>query len=187
MHSHLLAALLLLNGADLRAAPEPADKTVKTLITAIRYGKDDLAAKQLAFAKMAQRLLADDCAKMSADEQTEFASGLETLLRTTSFPKGKDTFKYLDAVLYDKPRTDGGDTRVKSTIVIHRDLKKTEMVIDWVLVDDGGAWKVIDTVMLGESTLDGIREEEVQPLIKEGGTPAVMKAMRAKVAEAKKT
>ena len=70
--------------------------------------------------------------------------------------------------------------------VLHRDLKKSEIVIDWVIAKSGGQWKVYDTVMQGESTLAGIRDEQIKPLLKEGGVAAVKKAMNEKVAEISK-
>ncbi len=161
-------------------------KTLKSLVGAIRYGKDDLAAKQVAFAAMGKALLAEDWQKLSAAEQAEVAAGLETVIRVVSFPKGRDMFQYLDAMLYEPARSEGETARVKSTVVVHRDLKKAEIAIDWVLVKDGGAWKVQDTVMMGESTLAGLRDGQVKPLLQQGGTAAVLKALRDKVAEVKK-
>ncbi len=160
-------------------------KTLKTLVGAIRYGKDDLAAKQLALAEMGNELLTDNWDKLSSKEQTEFKKNLEGLLRAISFPRGREMFQYLDAMLYDPARIEGKRAKVKSTIVVHRNLKKAEIVIDWVLVNDGG-WKVVDTVMLGESTLAGLRDEQVKPLLQKGGTQAVLTAMRDKLAEVKK-
>jgi phospholipid transport system substrate-binding protein len=162
-------------------------KTLKTLVNSIRYGKDDLAAKQLAFGAMAKGLLTDDWGKFSAAEQAELASGLETVIRAMSFKKGKDMFQYLDALLFDAAKVSGDKARVRSTIVVHRELKKAEIIIEWVLVNEGGAWKVLDTVMLGESTMASLRDDQVKPLFKQGGVAAVMKAMRDKVAETKKT
>ena len=57
------------------------------------------------------------------------------------------------------------------------------MIIDWVLKKDGSTYKVYDIVMLGESTAEGIREDQIEPLMEEGGTAAVMKALRDKVKE----
>ncbi len=162
-------------------------KTLNTLINGIRYGKDDLAARQLAFGAMARGLLADDWAKLSPAEQTEVAKGLETVIRAISFAKGRDMFKYLDALLFEPSRVNGNEARAKSTIVVHRDLKKAEVIIDWVLVKDGAGWKVLDTVMLGESTMQSLRDDQVKPLLAKGGTAAVLKALRDKVAEVKKS
>ena len=166
--------------------PAAAQKPVKTLINSIRYGKLDLAAKQISFADMMKRLLAQDLAKFSDAEQKEFAQGLETVIRADSLPKGKDKFQYLDNVLYEDPREEKGEVRCKTTIVIYKNVKKTELVIDWILVSDSGTLKIADMVLLGESTLDGIREDQVQPLLAEGGPSKVMELLRKKVAEVTK-
>lgn len=170
------------------AAPPAADaqKPIKTLINSIRYGKYDLAAKQLAFGEMVKRLLATDAAKFSADEQKELGAGIETIIRADSFPKGKDKFQYLDNVVYEDPRVKDGDVLCKSTIVIHHELKKTELVIDWVLVPDATGYKIADMIMLGEGTIGGIREDQIQPLLSEGGSAKVMELLRKKVADVTK-
>lgn len=186
-----LAFTFTLNGLPTHAQADAAadkatQKALKSLVGSIRYGKDDLAAKQIAFGAMSKGLLTDTWAKMTPAQQAEFQKSLEGLVRGLSFPKGKDMFQYLDAMLYDAARVEGDQAKVRSTVVVHRDYKKTEIIIDWVLVQEGGAWKVLDTVMLGESTLAGLRDEQVKPLVKEGGVDAVLKAMRDKLAELKK-
>ncbi len=163
-----------------------AQKPIKTLINAIRYGKYDVAAKQLATAAMVQRLLGADASKFNAAELSELAQGVETLIRARGFVKGKEMFQYLDNVIYGDVRDQGSDVVLKSTIVINRELKKTEMVIIWTLTMEAGALKLVDTTMAGESTATVIREEDVEPLMKEGGAAAVMKAMRSQVAKANK-
>jgi phospholipid transport system substrate-binding protein len=173
------------------AAAETADdkavqKTLKTLVNSIRYNKDDVAAKQLSFEAMAKGLLQDTWAGLSEADRKEFLTHLETLIRRMSFTKGRDMFQYLDAVLYDPVKMQGDAAHCKSTVVVHRELKKTEIPIEWVLVREGGAWKVADTVTLGESTTEGIRQDQVLPLLKEGGVPALMDALRKKAAELKK-
>lgn len=179
----LLVAVLTAAAAPADAAPpdKAIKRTLKTLITAIRYGKYDLAAKQLDFEAMVGRLLGEH--EVSDAERKELVSGFESIIRKTSFVKGNEMFEHLDAVVYDKARVEDGATRCRSTVVVHRDYKKTELVIDWVLKKNGTAWQVYDIVMLGESTLEGIREDQVGPLIEEGGTKAVIGAMRSKLAE----
>ena len=169
-------------------APSAAEgqKPIKALINAIRYSKDDIASKQIAYDVMTEKLMDTSWKDASDADKKELVTNMEKLIRGISFPAGRDIFKYLDNVLYDAPRMDGENVKVKSTVVIHRDLKKSEIVIDWVIAKSGGTWKVYDTVMQGESTLAGIRDEQVKPLIKEGGIPAVKKAMNEKIAEISK-
>lgn len=184
--SALLAAgaMALPNQAAAVPPTKQVQKPLKTIITAIRYGKFDLAAKQLDIGEMVERLMADKWAQMSDEDKKVMVSGFDRILRSTSFKKGQELFKHLDAVLYDKPRDgENGDALCKSTVVIHRNYKKTEMIIDWVLKKDGNAFKIYDIIMLGESTLEAIREDQIEPLLEEGGTAAVLKAMRDKVKE----
>lgn len=192
---HLVAPALIAVAA-LIAIPAPAradaaldgatQKVVKALVGAIRYEKDDVASKQLAYTAMAHGLLGDDWGKLSSAEQTEFVGGLETLIRAISFVQGREMFRYLDAMLYKPTQADGEMARSKSTIVVHRDLKKAEIPVEWVLAKEGGTWKVFDVVMMGDSIMSGLRDDQIKPLLKEGGVPALMKAMRDKVAEVRK-
>ena len=170
-------------------APSAAEgqKPIKTLINAIRYSKDDLATKQVGYDVMVEKLMDTSWKDTTDADKKELVSGMEKLIRGISFPAGRDIFKYLDNVLYDAPRMDGDAVKVKSTVVIHRDLKKSEIVIDWVIAKSGNQWKVYDTVMQGESTLAGIRDEQIKPLLKEGGVAAVKKAMNEKIAEVEKS
>ncbi len=179
---------LALSSVAFAQAPSAAEgqKPIKTLINAIRYSKDDLATKQVGYDVMVEKLMDTSWKDATDADKKELIAGMEKLIRGISFPAGRDIFKYLDNVLYDAPRMDGNAVKVKSTVVIHRDLKKSEIVIDWVLGKSAGQWKVYDTIMQGESTLAGIRDEQIKPLLKEGGIGAVKKAMNDKVAEISK-
>jgi phospholipid transport system substrate-binding protein len=170
-----------------QATPLDAEvqKPLKVLINGIRYGKTDLAAKQISFAGMAQRVLAPEWASVSPEQRDELAKGFETIIRKDTFVKAKDQFKYLDAILFASARLEGTDAHCPTTIVVHHELKKMETVIDFVLEKVGGAWKVVDMVIMKESTIAGIREDDVAPLLKKGGVPAVIQAVRDRTAAIK--
>jgi phospholipid transport system substrate-binding protein len=181
----LLLMLLAQSAWAQKADPKAIEKTVKTVITAVRFNKDDLAAKQLAFDSMTQRLMGKEWADLSDADKKELQVGVETLIRKISFKRGRSMFEHLDAVLYETPRIKDNEARIKSTVVVYRDYKKAEIVIDWVLIPQNNQWKIVDTILLGESTIDGIYEDEVKPLIAEGGIPKVMQALRKKLANIK--
>lgn len=170
--------------AEASGADKQFQKPIKMLIGAIRYGKDDLALKMLNIDKMSAEVNKNHWGKMSPAEQKEFTAGLGTLIKKLSFPKAREIFKHLDAVLYGKAEVKGKTATIKTTIVIHRAYKKTELVISWTLVKDKG-WKVLDTKTVGESTLKGIREAQVDPLVKEGQVALLMKTLRDKLASVK--
>lgn len=190
LRRNLVAFLLIFCAAStVKAAPaddQAIQKTLKTLINAIRYEKYDVAAKLISFSDMSSKLFANSWKSASASEQQEIISGVEQLIRGISFPRGHEMFDHLDAILYEPARVTGGTAQCKATVVVHRNYKKTEIVIDWVLVKNAAGWQVSDTIMLGESTAQSIHEDEVEPLLKSGGVPKVLQAMRQKIAEIKK-
>jgi phospholipid transport system substrate-binding protein len=164
-----------------------AQKSVRALINAIRYNKDDLAAKKLNFDGMARLLLADDYAQASTAQRQDFVASLGKLVTGTSFPKGRDLFHYLDALLFETATSQGDAMHVKSVVVVHRNLKKVELPIEWVLTRTAGQWQVVDIISMNESTAQGIREEEVLPLYKEGGLTQVLTAMHERLEQLKTT
>jgi len=179
--------LSVLSPGSTRAAPsKDVQKSIKVVINAIRYNKDDLAAKYISFPEMAQRSLGDRWPALAPKDKQELVSGIETIVRKVSFPKGRDMFSHLDAMLYDAPVIKGNEATLKTTVVIHRDYKKQEIVITFVLVKSAKTWQIADTILYGESTLEGVYLDQIEPLMDEGGIQAVMQALRSKVAELKK-
>ena len=179
--------LSVLSPGNTRAAPsKDVQKSIKVVINAIRYNKDDLAAKYISFPEMAQRSLGDRWPALAPKDKQELVSGIETIVRKVSFPKGRDMFSHLDAMLYDAPVIKGNEATLKTTVVIHRDYKKQEIVITFVLVKSAKTWQIADTILYGESTLEGVYLDQIEPLMDEGGIQAVMQALRSKVAELKK-
>jgi ABC-type transporter MlaC component len=92
-------------------------------------------------------------------------------------------FKHLDAVLLKPSVVQKDRATCVSTVVVNRNYKKADIAIEWVLVRAQGGWKVVDTLMLGESTAEGIREDQLEPLLQQGGMENVLKAMRKRAAE----
>jgi phospholipid transport system substrate-binding protein len=78
---------------------------------------------------------------------------------------------------------EGDKAKVKSTIVIEHPMKKQEMKLLYSLVQDKGGWKVLDVAVLGDSMLTGIRDDQVQPIMKQGGWEHLLDLMRKKNAE----
>ncbi|MCA9672161.1 MAG: ABC transporter substrate-binding protein [Myxococcales bacterium] len=156
-------------------------KPIKVLIGGVRYGKNALAMKMLDLEAMAATMCGSHWSKMSAGQKAEFQKGIGIIIRKSSFKKARDVFKHIDAVLYGKPAVSGEQARIKTTIVIHRAYKKKELVVNWVLKKTGKRYRILDIEMAGESTLKGIHDEEVQPLIKKGGTSLLLKKLKGKV------
>ena len=66
---------------------------------------------------------------------------------------------------------------------IDHPVKKQELKLKYWVAQEKGQWKVVDVSVLGDSMLQGIRDDQVQPLLKEGGWDKLLKAMKDKLAE----
>lgn len=171
--------------AEAQGAEAHAQKAVRTFIQAMRFGKDSLALKQLNLTAMAERLLPGTWDKFSAGDKERFLADFEAVLAGDSLPRGRDLFRFLDTLAFKDSKVSATEATLPTTIVVHRNLKKTEMVVVWTLQKSGDLWHVVDLTSMGESTLAGIAEEQVKPLLAEGGPEAVLKALheRAQAAQ----
>lgn len=191
MKTMVVAAVVAVLASSVWAEPAEAagdekklQKTVKVLINAIRYKKDDLAAKQLDFDAMVAGLLESEWSRLPAAEKKFFVDGMAELIRGISFKAGRDSFQYLDAITYGSAKQNGSKAMLPSTIVIDHPIKgRSELKITWALAKTGASWRVYDTVILGESTMEGIREDQIEVLLEEGGIARVKEAMSDKLAE----
>jgi phospholipid transport system substrate-binding protein len=186
LRSLALLATLSLAMPALAAPNEPVAKPVKTVVQSVRYSKDDLALKQLANDAQGRFLLGDDWDKGTDAQRKEFIKLFNSLFSKIAFPKVRENFKNLASITYDDPAVDGDKAQVKSTVVIEHPLKKQEMKLQYVVVKEQGAWKVLDVAVLGDSMLTGIRDDQVRPIMAQGGWDNLLKLMRAKEAELNK-
>lgn len=184
----LVAALLLALPAA-AAAPKKDEltKPLKTLVNSVRYGKFKSALGLLAVPEQSQMLTADQWAKATDAQKAEFQELFQQLFAKIAFPKVQENFKHLDSMTYDEPKVseDGNKAEIASVILINHPLKKQELKLKYTVLKQGKGWKVLDVKVLGDSMLEGIRNDEVQPILKEGGWEGLLKIMREKAAELK--
>jgi phospholipid transport system substrate-binding protein len=181
-----LLAALVLSVPALAASNEEVAKPVKTVVQSVRYGKDLAALKNFGGEQQARFLLGDAWDKASEPQRKEFIELFHTLFAKIAFPKVRDNFKNLASITYEDPEVKGDEAHVASTIVIDHPLKKQELKLKYALAKDKTGWKVVDVAVLGDSMLTGIRDDQVRPLLKDGGWDAVIKAMREKNKELEK-
>ena len=180
----LLAALVVSTSA-LAAPNEAVAKPVKTVVQSVRYGKDLAALKNFGGEQQARFLVGADWDKATEAQRKEFIELFHNLFAKIAFPKVRDNFKNLASITYEDPEVTGEEAKVASTIVIDHPLKKQELKLKYALAKDKAGWKVVDVAVLGDSMLTGIRDDQVRPLLKEGGWDALLKAMREKDQELK--
>ena len=167
------------------AAPgDEVSKPVKTLIGSIRQERDLNALKLLAGEDQGRVLLGDQWEKATPEQKKEFITLFHSLFGKIAFPKVRENFQHLDTILYQKPEVTGARAELASTIVIDHPVKKQELKLKYQLVNQKG-WKVMDVAVLGDSMLEDIRDDQVTPIMKEGGWPLLLDLMRKKDAELK--
>lgn len=182
----LAAALLCLSLPALAGTPkDDVSKPLKTVVGAIRQGKDLVALKLFAGDEQGKFLLGDDWAKGTDAQRKDFIDTFHQVFGKVAFPKIRENFKNLDTVLYEEPKIDGDRAEIPSVILINHPLKKQELKLRYSLVKQAGAWKVVDVSVLGDSWLKGIRDDQVRPIFTEGGWDKLLKLMREKNAELK--
>lgn len=164
---------------------EEVSKPLKVIVNSVRYGKDLAALKLFAGEEQGKFLLGDDWAKGTDAQRKEFIDLFHQLFGKIAFPKIRKNFENLDSVIYDEPTLTGEKAAIGSTILINHPMKKQELKVKYEVVKQAGAWKVIDVAVLGDSMLTGIRDDQIRPILKEGGWDNLLKLMKDKNAELK--
>lgn len=181
-----LLGLLLLSAIGHAATPkDEVTKPLKVVVNSVRYGKDLLALKSFAGEEQGKELMGEQWAKGTDAQRKEFVDLFFQLFGKIAFPKIRKNFENLDTVLYDEPVITGDRAAIGSTILINHPMKKQELKVKYQLIKGKAGWTVIDVSVIGDSMLKGIREDQIEPLFKEGGWAGVLKAMKDKAAELK--
>ncbi len=180
-----LSLAVVASSAFAASAKEEVSKPIKTVVNSVRFGKDLAALKMFAGEEQGKYMLGDEWAKGTEGQRKEFIEQFHQLFGKIAFPKIRKNFENLDSVLYDEPTVNGEKAEIPSTILINHPLKKQELKLKYSLAKQGPAWKVIDVSVLGDSMLQGIRDDQVQPIFKEGGWNKLLSLMKAKNAELK--
>jgi len=179
----LLSLLALLFATPALAAHSEVVSPLKRVVGSVRYGRDQAALKYFDGEAQGKLLLGPSWDKATAAQRTEFVQLFETLFAKMAFPKVRANFEHLESILYDEPKVDGDKATVDSTILILHPLKKQELKVKYLLTHEKAGWKVVDVTVLGDSTLGGIRDEQVKPILQESGMDGLLKIMRAKAKE----
>jgi len=164
---------------------EDVSKPLKVIVNSVRYGKDLAALKLFAGEEQGKFLLGDDWAKGTDAQRKEFVDQFHLLFGKMAFPKIRKNFENLDSVTYEEPKVTGDRAAIASTILINHPLKKQELKVKYEVVKQSGGYRVIDVAVLGDSMLTGIRDDQIRPIMKEGGWDNLLKLMKDKNAELK--
>jgi phospholipid transport system substrate-binding protein len=181
----LVLALGIAAGARpaLAAGDDAVGKPVRTLINAVRYHKDALALTHLDGEAQARTLLGAEWDKATPAQRTQFVTLFHELFAAMAFPRLREDFVHLETAVYEKAEVKGDAAELGSTLVILHPMKKQEIRVRYRLVRVK-AWKLVDVTVLGDkSMLTNIRDDQVAPILKEGGLPHLLDLMRKRAAE----
>ncbi len=162
----LLAGLLALGvvaaAPAVHAAPPPdVEKTLKLLISSIRYSKDDAALQLMDGEKQGAFLMGDLWAPSTPEQKASFISTFHGLFAGLGFRQLRENFQYLDAVTYEKPVIAGEKATCKSTLAINHPVQKKEYKVEYTLAKFKNGWRVVDVTIQGagaRSTLTDIKD-----------------------------
>lgn len=174
----VISALALLTATPSLAAHDEVVRPLKTVVASVRYGRDKAALKLFDGEEQGKLLLGPSWGKATPGQRAEFVQLFETIFAQKAFPRVRKDFEHLESILYEEPQVQGDRATVGSTILILHPLKKQELKVKYTLAREKDGWKVVDVSVLGDSMLQGIRDEQVQPLIKDSGIDGLLKAMR---------
>ena len=161
------------SGARRHSAGRRGPKPIETLVNSIRYGKTISATKQLGLHPPPTPSACSPTPGPSSrrPSRRKPPKTSQRWCGPSRSPRGTRCSSTSTPCSTGDVRGEGPEVGCQSTIVIHRDLKKTEVVIDWALIEEGGNWKVVDMVWMGESTIAGLREDQVLPLPRRAARP----------------
>jgi len=154
-------------------------RTINIVMKSIKYKRDSRATRYIDFTQMGKNLMGSYWYKMTPAQKKEMTRSIKHLIVKKTFSAGREMFGYFDYITVIKSRFRGNKAKVKVLIVVNRLRKRYK--IDFGLKKSGGQWKIVEIYMLGEGIIETVRDDEVKPLIRKGGIPAVMKALRREV------
>lgn len=170
--------------AEPEAVADPPDKPIKRLIGAVRYNKDDLALAQLDGEAQGAFLLEKAWVTATAEQKAAFVRDFHAMFSAIAFPRIRKNFEKLETVLYDPPAIKGDQATIASTIVILHPLKKQEIRATYDMHKVGGEWKVVDVTVKGDkSMLTNIRNDQIRPILAEGGVTKLLDLLAKRVAQ----
>lgn len=176
----VLAAPVAPPPAPPETAVNPVEKPIRTLIGAIRFGKFPLALQQMSGEAQGKFLLGDDWAKGTDAQRAEFIKNFHAVFAKQAMPKIQQNFEHLEAMVYETPEITGDNAAIKSVVTVLHAMKKQEYKLKYKLTKAGADWKIVDVAVLGDSMLKGIRDDQIVPIMKEGGWNQLLQLLRDK-------
>lgn len=167
----LVGAVVATGGpAEAKTSKRKVTKPIKVFVNAVRYGKDAKALEYVDGEAQGAFLLGDAWATGTPAQQKKFVSLFHVLFKQLAFPKLKDNLQKIETILYGDPSETDGFTEITSTLVVLHPMKKQEVKVTYRLSSKKGRYRLVDVTFEGDaSLLTNIRDDQIKPLLAEGG------------------
>ncbi len=179
----LLALFALVFTSVAQARPKEKaehEQMIGRLINSVRYGQDKAALAFMDGETEARELLGAAFDKGTPDQRAEFIRLFHHIFAGVAFPKMRSNFEHLTTITYDAPEVKGTRTDIGSVIHIQAGPKEQELRVRyWLAKGADGKPRVVDVTIQGDkSMLTNIRDDQIQPILAEGGWTKLLELMR---------
>jgi phospholipid transport system substrate-binding protein len=179
----LLALFALVFTSVAQARPKEKaehEQMIGRLINSVRYGQDKAALAFMDGETEARELLGAAFDKGTPDQRAEFIRLFHHIFAGVAFPKMRSNFEHLTTITYDAPEVKGTRTDIGSVIHIQAGPKEQELRVRyWLSKGADGKPRVVDVTIQGDkSMLTNIRDDQIQPILAEGGWTKLLELMR---------
>lgn len=161
------------------------EQMIGRLITSVRYGQDAAALTFLDGDTQARQLLGAAYDQGKPDQRAEFTRLFHQIFAGVAFPKMRESFEHLTTITYDAAEVKPDRIELGSVIHIQAGPKEQELRVRyWVSKGPGGKTRVVDVTIQGDkSMLTNIHDDQIQPILAEGGWPKLLELMRTRAKE----
>jgi len=161
-------------------------KSIQIFVGAVRYGKNAKALEYVDGPAQGEFLVGDAWGKGTPAQQKKFVSLFHVLFSQLAFPKLKDNLNKIETILYDRPQARDGFVEIKSTLVVLHPMKKQEVKVTYRLRAHKKRYRLVDVTFEGDrSLLTTIRDDQIRPLLADGGWDGLISALEKRAAEIK--
>lgn len=179
----MLALFALLFTSVAQARPKEKaehEQMIGRLINSVRYGQDKAALAFMDGDTEARELLGAAYDKGTPEQRAEFVRLFHHIFAGVAFPKMRGNFEHLTTITYDAPEVKGARTDIGSVIHIQAGPKEQELRVRyWLSKGADGKPRVVDVTIQGDkSMLTNIRDDQIQPILAEGGWTKLLDLMR---------
>lgn len=132
------------------------------------------------YATLAERSLGEEWKNRTEDERKQFRELLEGLVRQ-SYRKSIDSTLGWDVEYRGNTVKDSG-TVVSTVSKNKKDARKSPVTVEYVLLQSGGKWKLVDVIIEGSSLVNNYRSQFTKVIKKKGYNELISK-MKTKLAK----